>query len=115
LALFGRIIFPLGFYQIDPRLSVFENENDLPANLVVLPSEIAVAVESTHSLFRASVLLPTDTELAGDPGSQAIAILHFPSFASPLDIMLVMVWKELLSDIENKPFQSVHAIGAPLL
>jgi hypothetical protein len=105
--------FPAIFQEIAPRLSVFKNKNDLPAYLEVLAREVAIAVENTHSLLRALVLLPTDGELAGDPGSQAVAILHSPSLASPLDVMLMVIGKQLLLDIENEPLQSIHAIGSP--
>jgi hypothetical protein len=101
------------FHKIAPRVSVFKNKNDFPANLEVLAGEIAIAVENAQSLIRAFVLFPADFELASDPRSQTIAILHSPPLASPLDVMLMMIGKELLLDFENKPLQSIHAIGTP--
>jgi hypothetical protein len=109
----AELFFFAIFHKTAPRVSVFKNENDLPANLKVLAREVAIAVEHTHSLIRALVLFPADIELTGHPRSQAIAILHSPSLASPLDIMLMMIGKELLFDIEYKPLQPIHAIGAP--
>jgi hypothetical protein len=101
------------FHEIAPRVPVFEYKNDLPANLVVLAREVAIAVEETHSLISALVLLSADRELAGDPGSQAVAITDSPSLAPPLYVMLMMIGKELFLDIENQLLQSIHAIGAP--
>lgn len=96
-----------------PRIPIFENKNYLPADLEILASEVAISVKDAHSPVRAFVLLLANGELAGNPRSQAIALLHSPSFASPPDIMLMMIGKELLLDIENELLKSIHAIASP--
>ena len=107
------LLFFVIFHEIALRIPIFKDKNDLPADLEILARQVAVTVKGAHSLFRALVLLPADRKLPGHPGGQTVAVLHFPSLASPLDIMLVMIGKELLLDIENELLQSMHAIGAP--
>jgi hypothetical protein len=108
----GLFFFVL-FKKIAPRVSIFKDKNNFPANLEILPREVAVAVESAHSLVPAFVLFPADIELPSHPRGQAIAVPHSPPLASPLDILLMMIGKELLLDFEDEPLQSIHAIGAP--
>jgi hypothetical protein len=109
----AELLFFAFFDKITPRVPIFKNQNDLLAYFEVLAREVGIAVKETQSLFRALVLLPADGELAGYPRGQAIPILHSPPLASPLDILFMMIGKELFLDIEDELFQSIHAIGAP--
>jgi hypothetical protein len=106
------LVFVLVFNKIAPRLPVLEEKDHFLTDLEILAGEVAVAVKDAHSLVRAPALLAANRELTGYPRGQTVAFPDLPSIASPFDIVLMMVGKELLLDFEDQSLQPVHAIEA---
>jgi hypothetical protein len=78
------------------HVAVFDEDDDLAADVEVSPREIAVAVINAQASLVAFILLPAGAKLLDDPRGHAIFVPHLPAIAAPLDIVLEAVRKELL-------------------
>jgi hypothetical protein len=54
------------------------------------------------------------SQLFGDPRREVLAGIYIPSLSPPLDIVFVVVWKELLAHLSDELFEPFHRMSSRL-